>query len=567
MTARLDGILDIGALEQTFAELVRRHESLRTRFVSVDGSPVQVIDPSGSFRLEADDLSDLPDDSRGHAAERRAEEIAHKPFDLERGPLFRVVLLRVSSDAHIVVVVMHHIVSDGWSLGVLLREVGALYAAFVEGRSSPLPELPIQYVDYAIWQRAWLKDEVLARQISYWKEHLRGAPAALHLLTDRVRPPIQNFNGATHEFTISPEVTSALGRLAHTEGSTLFMVVLAAFQVILRTWSGQHDIVVGTPIAGRTRQQTEGLIGLFVNMLALRTDLSGDPSFRVLLGRVKEAALGAYAHQDLPFEKLVEVLQPVRDLSRQPVFQVLLALQNVPRERIDLPGLRLSRLSGEPVTAKLDLSLYLHEVDQGLQGQFEYATDLFDRPTIERLAGCFGGILERIVADPDRPISELPLLSEAERHQLVSEWNATVAHYPEDRCVHNLFAEQAARTPDAVAVVFQDQQLTYGEFDRRANQLAHHLKALGVGPEIAVGLCLERSLEMVVALLGIFKAGGACLPLDPSYPPERLAYMLADTRSPVIVTRGALLDALPTGTIYSADSQSNEKTNPGYQGR
>jgi amino acid adenylation domain-containing protein/natural product biosynthesis luciferase-like monooxygenase protein len=545
-SVRLRGRLDEGALERSFAALVDRHEALRTRFSSIDGTPVQVIDAKGRFELEQIDLSALDAEERAIAVRRHAGEIAGARFDLERGPLFRAVLLRLSGEEHVVVVVMHHIVSDGWwSLGVLIREVGALYAANVEGRPSPLAELSIQYADYALWQREWLQGEVLARQVGYWKDRLRGAPAALDLPSDRARPAVQSFRGAAHGFALSKELSAALAEVARSEGATPFMVLLAAFQILLSRWSGQSNIVVGTPTAGRTHRETEGLIGFFVNMLALRTDLSGEPSFRELLGRVKEVALGAYAHQDLPFEKLVEELQPVRDLSRQPIFQVLLALQNVPQETLELPGLKLSRVPGEDVTAKFDLSLYLQETDQGLRGHFEYATDLFESSTIERLAGHFETLLEGIVSDADSAISALPLLGEAERHRLLREWNATAADYPADQCLHELFAEQARRTPEAVAVVFEDQELTYGELDRRSNQLAHHLRDLGVGPEVVVGLYVERSLEMVIGLLGILKAGGAYLPLDPSYPAERLTYMLEDARSPVLVTQAGLEDVLP----------------------
>jgi amino acid adenylation domain-containing protein len=541
---RLEGGLDVVALDRAFCELVKRHETLRTRFTAVEGTPVQVIEPGRLLRLEVGDLSGLAEDERLAAVRRRSGEMAREPFDLEHGPLFRASLFKLSAEEHVVVVVMHHIISDGWSLGVLIREVGALYGALVAGGRSPLAELSVQYADYTLWQREWLQGEVLEQQVAYWKERLAGAPAALDLPTDRMRPAVQSFRGTGYGFTLSPEIADALARLARSEGATLFMVLLAALQTTLSRWSGQDDIVVGTPIAGRTHRQTEGLIGFFVNMLALRTDLSGDPSFRELLRRVKEVTLEAYAHQDLPFEKLVEVLRPVRDLSRQPIFQVLLALQNVPQERLELPGLRLSRVGGEHVTARFDLSLYVQETEQGLRGHFEYATELFDGSTIERLAGHFERLLGGVMAAPDCRLSELGLLSDAER-LLTAEWNATAAAYPQDKCVHELIAEQAARKPEAVAVVYEDRQLSYTELERRSNQLAHYLKSLGVGPEVIVGLCVERSLEMVVGLLGILKAGGAYLPLDASYPRERLAYMLEDAGVAVLVTQAGLAAALP----------------------
>ena len=361
-----------------------------------------------------------------------------------------------------------------------------------------------------------------------------------------------------------------MNELAPREGATLFMVLLAAYQVLLARWSGQRDIVVGSPIAGRRRKEWEGLIGFFVNTLVLRTDLSGNPSFRELLGRVKEVTLGAYAHQNLPFEKLVAELQPVRDLSRQPVFQVLFALQNVPRETLQLPGLQLSRTGGGRPTAKFDLGLFVQERDGRLEGYFEYATDLFDGSTVARLAGHLKTLLEGIVADPDARISELPLLGEAERHrQIVEEWNETAADYPRDKCLHELFIEQAARTPDAIALVYEDSELSYGELDRRSNQLAHHLRKLGVGPDVIVGLCVERSVEMVVGLLGILKAGGAYVPLDPSYPPERLGYMLADARCAVVVTQAQLVDRLPEhdARVVRIDADWNEIATRSRRGR
>jgi len=515
-----------------------------------------VIDAPGEFRLDVVDLSGLGEEEREAEARRLIREDAARPFDLAAGPLLRAKLLRLGAGEHVALVNMHHIVSDGWSQGVLIREIGALYAANVAGRPSPLAELPIQYADYALWQREWLQGEALARQVEYWKDRLSGAPAALALPTDRPRPAVQSFRGAVLPFGLSAELSSGLVDLSRRSGATLYMVLLAAFSVLLGRYSGQEDIVVGSPIAGRRRAELEGLIGFFVNTLVLRTDLSGAPRFGELVGRVKEAALGAYAHQDLPFEKLVEELQPVRDLSRQPLFQVSFALQNVPQETLELPGLQLSHAGGSAVTSKFDLSLHVFESGDELHGIVEYATDLFDGGTIARLIGHFRTLLEGIVAAPESPISELPLLSAAERHRLLVEWNATAAAYPREKCVHELFAAQAARTPEAVAVVFEDRQLSYGELDRRSNQLAHHLRGLGVGPETVVGLCVERSLEMVVGLLGILKAGGAYLPLDPRYPRERLAYMLADACCLVVVTQAGLTAQLPQheGAVVCLDA-------------
>src|ERR1043165_3777174 len=545
---RLRGGLDVAALERSFVSIVDRHEGLRTRFAVSDGSPIQVIDAAGQLVLQVEDLGGLPEGEREAQARKRAGELAAAPFALDRDRLFRAHLLRLSADEHIAVVVMHHIVSDGWSIGVLIREVGALYAAYSQGGLSPLPELSVQYGDYAIWQRGWLQGAALDQQFLYWRERLAGAPAGRELPTDRLRPAVQSYRGANYNFTLSGELTRSLNELARREGATLFMVLLAAFQVVLSRWSGQSDVVVGSPIAGRTHRELEGLIGFFVNTLALRTDLGGDPSFRALLGRVKETALGAYAHQDVSFEKLVAELQPVRDLSRQPIFQVLFALQNVPQETLELPGLELSRIGAEHATSKFDLSLYMHERGGRLEGWFEYATELFEGATLARMSEHLGVLLGGIVADPAARLSELPLLTASEHQRVVTDWNATYAEYPREKCLHDLFAEQAGRTPDAVAVVFEEQQLSYRELDRRSNQLAHHLRGLGVVPETIGGLCVERSIEMVVGLLGILKAGGAYLPLDPDYPSERLGYMVADAGVRLVVTAGAAASALPAGS-------------------
>jgi amino acid adenylation domain-containing protein len=545
VAVRLQGQLNLDALERAFAALVERHEVLRTRFEVAERGPVQVIQEPGKFLMEVEDLSDLPAAARDEVARERTRSAAERPFDLARGPLFRVSLLKLSATGHVVLVGVHHIISDGWSMGILIREVGILYRAFVQGQPSPLPELPVQYADYAIWQREWLQGEVLDRQLSYWRNRLNGVPAALELPADRPRPAVQSYRGSVHSFALSKELSSGLRELGRREGATLFMVLLAAFKVVLSRWSGQTDVVVGTPIAGRTRRELEGLIGFFVNVLALRTDMSGDPSFCELLRRVKQGTLEAFEHQDIPFEKLVEVLQPVRDLSRQPVFQVLFALQNVPQEQVRLPGLTLRRVDEKSSTSKLDLSLFLQETSSGLDASLEYATDLFDRAMIERLAGHLRILLQEIVTNPDCLVGTLPLLSGAERDRLLHEWNDTASDYPHGQCIHELITEQAARTPDAVALVYEDSELTYGELDLRSNQVAHHLVSLGVGPETVVCLCLERSLEMVVGLLGILKAGAAYLPLDPSYPQDRLLFMQTDAGSSVVMTAGASASAFP----------------------
>ncbi|MDE2471739.1 MAG: AMP-binding protein, partial [Bradyrhizobium sp.] len=461
---RLQGMLDLAALERSFNEVVRRHENLRTHFEMMDGRGVQIIEPPGLFQLNRIDLSDLADHAaRAAEAHRLALQHAERRFDLTLGPLFRATLIRLSASEHLLLINLHHIISDGWSQGVLIQEIGALYSAFVEGRPSPLRELAIQYADYAVWQREWLQGEVLDRQIDYWMGRLSGVLAALALPAVRARPAVQSFLGATEPFALPRELADQLEALSRREGVTLYMALLAAFSLLLSRYSGQDDIVVGSPIAGRPRKELESLTGFFVNMLVMRTDLSGNPTIRELLERAKRTALGAYAHQDLPFEKLVEELQPVRDLSRQPLFQIGLVLQNMPLDELALPGLTLRPMAGEHATTKFDLTLFLHETASGLQGAVEYASELFDRSTVERLIGHFERVLRALVADPGRRVSEVSLLGAAERQQLVTEWNDTAAAYPQERCLHELFAGQAAQAPDAVAVIYQEQRLSYGE--------------------------------------------------------------------------------------------------------
>jgi amino acid adenylation domain-containing protein/non-ribosomal peptide synthase protein (TIGR01720 family) len=544
LALRLTGPLAVLALHASLNEIVRRHEVLRTCFGVRDGQPVQLIAPAQTVPLPLTDLQHLPDSDRTAAAQRHASAEAQRPFDLAQGPLFRAGLLRLSATEHVLLLSMHHSVTDGWSLGVLLRELAVLYPAFCAGRPSPLPPLPLQYADYAVWQRQWLQGDVLERQLAYWKDRLAGLPV-LNLPTDRPRPAAQRFHGAAQQFLLSPRLAEGVQALARHEGITPFMVLLAAFQVLLGRYSGQDDIAVGTPIANRNRAELEGLIGFFVNTLVLRTDVSGNPSFRELLGRVRQAALGAYAHPDLPFEKLVAELQPRRDPSRNPLFQVMFALQNMPLTRLELPGLIVSRVDTEEISSTFDLSLSLRETPQGLAGWCEYDTDLFDGATITRLIGHFQHLLEGIVADPGCCTGDLPLLTSAERHEIVVEWNRTPADYPRDRCLHQLIAEQAARTPDAIAVIGAERQLSYRGLDQQANRFARRLFEMGVRPETRVGVFLERSPDLIVAVLAILKAGGVYLPLDTSYPKERLATLLQDAQSPVLLTTHDLLDKLP----------------------
>jgi amino acid adenylation domain-containing protein len=543
---RLEGRLDPAVLRRTLRELARRHESLRTRFAAPDGEPVQIVADAVDLPLPLVELGGVAPGERAGLVRRLARADAARPFDLGRAPLLRAVLLRLDGEEHVLLLCMHHVVSDGWSMGVFFRELAALYAAFAEGRPSPLAPLPLQPPDFAVWQRAWLAGEVLERQLGYWRAKLAGAPAALELPTDRPRPPVQSFRGAVSGFRLAPATGEALERLARAAGATPFMVLLAAWQALLARRAGVEDVVVGSPIAGRNRRETEGMIGFFVNNLALRGDLSGDPSFAALLGRARETTLEAYAHQDLPFERLVDELNPRRDLSRQPVFQVVFALQNTPPSRASIPGLALRGLPEDSGTTKLDLQLLVAgSPGDGLRGTLQYATDLFDGGTMERMAGHFATLLEGVLAAPDAPLSRVPLLPPTEREALLHAWNDAPRTPPVDACVHELFAAQAARTPDAPALVWDGGSLSYAELDARAEHVAHALRARGVGPESRVAVCTSRGPEMVVAMLAALKAGGAYLPLDPGYPRERLAWMLEDSGARVVLASEGMDGRLP----------------------
>ncbi|HET7113360.1 MAG TPA: amino acid adenylation domain-containing protein, partial [Pyrinomonadaceae bacterium] len=520
------------------------------------GRPVQVVNPTMPLTLTIEGVPGDTAAERAETARLLARQEAELPFDLKRGPLLRVRLLRLDDDEHIALLTMHHIVSDGWSTSVLVNELTALYSAFSEGRPSPLAELPLQYADYAVWQREWLQGETLDTQLGYWREQLRGSPALLELPTDKPRPAVQTYNGATEPWHLAPELSARLRQLSRDEGTTLYMSLLAAFTVLLSRYSNQTDIVIGSDIANRTRKETENLIGFFVNMVLLRSDLADNPTFAELLARVRETALGAYAHQDLPFEKLVDELQPERSLSHSPLFNVVFVLQNMPEGTLQLPGLKLSSEQFDNSFARFDLEFLLWERDGGLNGFLIYNTDLFEASTIRRMLRHFEVLIDGIVADPDRRVTSLPLLMNQETQTLLVEWTNTKTDYPKDDSIQRQFELQAARTPQATAVVFGDQTLTYGELNRRANQLGHHLKSLGVGPEIPVGLCLERSIELVVGILGILKAGGYYLPLDPQYPIERLAFMLEDAAVPVLLTQESLVESLPMhwAQVISLDS-------------
>jgi aspartate racemase len=542
---RLQGDLNLEVLQQALDALVAHHEILRTNYISENGNPIQVITAPQSVELPINDLQQYGEAQQETQLQKLLQQESQRPFNLASDLMLRGCLLQLAPQEHVLLLVMHHIASDGWSMGILWEQLTQLYQAFLAGKPNPLFPLPVQYADYAVWQREWLTGEVLDKQLNYWQQQLAGGNPVLELPTDRPRPPVQTYRGASQSLTLPQNLSEGLQQLCRKEGVTLYMTLLAAFQTLLYRYSRQEDILVGSPIAGRNRAELEGLIGFFVNTLVLRTDLSGNPSFRQLLQRVRSVTLDAYAHQDLPFEKLVEQLQPERSLSYNPLFQVMFALENTPAQAGQLLGLTETPVPLETATAKFDLTLSVIEQKGEIVGCWEYNTDLFEAATIERMTLHFRTLLEGIVTNPEQPISHLPLLTADERQQLLVDWNDTYTEYPQDKCIHQLFEEQVERTPDAVAVVFEEEQLTYQELNNRANQLAHYLQQLGVGPEVLVGICLERSLEMMVALLGILKAGGAYVPLDPAYPAERLAYMVADAKISVLVTQNKWTSQLP----------------------
>ncbi|HET6975220.1 MAG TPA: amino acid adenylation domain-containing protein [Pyrinomonadaceae bacterium] len=542
---RLRGALNSAALARTMNEVVRRHEILRTHYGTIENKPMQFVGLPDDIKLELSDFSELPESERELSMLRLAAEEARRPFDLTRGPLFRACLVRLGPEEHVLVLTVHHIVSDGWSQGVLVREVGTLYKAFSEGEESPLGELPVQYADFARLQRNWLVGDVLDKHLDYWRRQLAGPLPILELPADRPRPEVQSFRGSTLTVHLPPTLSESLNQICRSEGVTLFMLLLAAFKVLLHRYTGQDDIVIGAPIANRNRVEIEGLIGFFVNTLVLRTDLSGDPDFRELLARLRKVTLEAYAHQDMPFELLVEELQPERDLSRNPLFQVMFQLENTPKEELPLPGLTLSPVDVEGVASQFDLSVDVVESEYGLSVTAEYSTDLFEAATMRRLLDRWRVLLEGIAAEPARRLSALPLMDEIERRRVEVEWNETVKPY-QTSCVSELFEARVERSAGAVAIVCDGVCLTFAELNHRANQLAHHLSAAGAGPEVPVAVMLERSTEMVVALLAILKAGGAYVPLDPSYPATRLAFVLDDVQAPLIVTQQSLLEKIPS---------------------
>ncbi|OYD97951.1 non-ribosomal peptide synthetase [Nostoc sp. 'Peltigera membranacea cyanobiont' 210A] len=541
---QLKGQLNITGLEQSFNEIIRRHEALRTTFVSENGEPRQIINSEVSITLPVVNLQNLTPEHREIETKRRAIIQAQRSFNLTSAPLLNVVLLQLAEQEYILLFTIHHIVADGWSAGIIIKELATFYESFCTGKSCELASLPIQYVDFAVWQRTWLQKEVLASQMEYWKQQLSGDLPVLELLIAKPRPKQQTFAGKKQTFVLSPALTNELKALSQKQGITLFMTLLAAFKTLLYRYSGQADILVGSPIANRNRSEIEGLIGFFVNTVVLRTKLEENSSFINLLKQVREITLGAYTHQDLPFELLVEELQLQRSLSHTPVFQVMFALQNMPGDGLKLSGLNLEYLPIENDTARFDLSLSFTDNVEGLVGELEYNSDLFDADNIKSMLRHLTTLLTDIVKHPDKSISELSILTPAEQQQILREWNYTEADYPHV-CVHELFSAQVAKTPDAIAVIAGSQQLTYKELDEKANQLAHYLSSLGVGREVLVGICCDRSLPMIVALLAILKAGGAYIPLDPTFPQERLAYMLQDSQTSVLLTQQHLLPNLP----------------------
>ena len=555
LTIRLTGRLNIDILEQTINAIIQRHESLRTTFPMVEGKPIQKIAPSLKIKLLVVNLKDIPQEQ----IDKQIIEELQKLFDLTQSPLLRCTLFDLGYENYILVNVFHHIIIDGWSKSILFKELSKFYQALLSNSTVDLPELPIQYADFAVWQRQWLQGEILENQLNYWKKQLTGAPPLLELPTDKPRPATANFRGHSISFQINSELTEKLKLLSQKSGVTLFMTLLAALNTLLFRYSGQDDILIGTPTANRNRQEIEPLIGFFVNTLVLRNSLEGNPTFSGLLQQARNVVLEAYANQDVPFEQVVDGLEIERSLSYNPLFQVMFALQNAPLNALKLPNLKAQYLAVENQRIKFDLSLFLEEIETEkgsyLEGFWEYDGDLFTPERITRMVGHFQTLLKGIVANPQQTVGELPLLTESEEQQLLVEWNQTQTSYPDHYCIHQLFEEQVVKTPDAIAVIDGEKSLTYEQLNQKANQLAYYLQNLGVKTEDLVGICIERSVLMIIGLLGILKAGAAYIPLDPNYPSERLAYMLEDSAVSVLLTQENLVDTLPNylGTIFCLD--------------
>ncbi|HEY0078548.1 MAG TPA: amino acid adenylation domain-containing protein [Pyrinomonadaceae bacterium] len=544
--SRIQGSLNVPVMERVINELIKRHEVLRTTLRSVEGLPVQVIAPELKISLAPIDLQHLPVEERYDEALRLTTEDFARPFDLERGPLVRVGLLRLAADDHVLHVNMHHAITDRWSFAVFEKELAVLYQAFGTGQPSPLPELPIQFADYAVWQRERMQSETYRKELAYWKQRLAGAPFVLEFPTDHPRPPIQTFQGARVYVNYPKSLLDSLKELSRREGVTMFMVMMAAYKALLFRYTNQEDILVSTPIGTRIRPETENLVGYLLNLLVVRTDLSGDPTFRELLQRERESVVGAFAHQEIPFGKLVQELKPKQDASRNPIAQAAFLYLDFPEaSAMEFLGLTAYHIDIDNGASRFDITLSMTETSEGFTVSIEYLTDMYERSRMERMARHLEILLEGIVANPDARISELPLLSEEERQQLLSDSNTAQRETASAPLTHELFERQAALRPDAPALAFENETLDYRELNQRANQLARHLRSLGVRAETRVGVLLERSVESVVALLAIFKAGGAYLPLDPQYPGERLAFMLEDSQATVLITHSSLPDALP----------------------
>jgi amino acid adenylation domain-containing protein len=548
-SVEMEGELKSEQLWESLKEIMRRHEALRTTFSSSDGQPVQMIHEEMEISMPMVDLSWVAPVLVGREVERVATQEAQERFDLVKGPLIRGKLLKIGEQKHVLLLSMHHIVSDGWSVGVLIKEAGEIYGAKNEGREARLEMLEIQYADYAVWQREWLTGKVLEEQVGYWKEVLNGAPAVLDIATDRGRPAVTSYQGASHEIQVRKEVKEGLVELSRQHGATLYMTLMGAYKVLLYRYSGQQDIVVGTPIANRNRRELEGLIGFFVNTLVMRTKLEGEESFREVIRREKEAALGAYEHKDVPFEKLVEEIRPERGLSHMPLFQVWFVYHGVSAAAIDLPGLTIRQMKVDRGVAMFDLTLSIEDLPHGLTAVIEYSTDLFDTTTVKRMLAHLNGLLESTVGSPDQPISRLGMLAQQEQQQLLVDWNDMGSEYPRTG-IHHLFERQVETAADSIAVQLDDRQLSYREANKRANQLARYIKGtLGVGQGTLVGMCVDRSVDMIPGLIAILKAGGVYVPLDPSYPEERIAFMLQDSELQVLITQQELLSRLP---VYAA---------------
>lgn len=542
---QISGSLDVEAIAYGLTEIQKRHEILRTSFHPIDGQIYQFISQNLNIPLLFIDFTQLPKTEQEEKIADLLKSEVQQIFKLTEEPLYRLKIFQISQQEYILVLTMHHVISDGWSFDVFFNELSLLHQMYLDKSVGPLSALPIQYPDFTNWQQQLLHSTAYKLQLAYWKKKLGGDIPMLNLPTDRPRPPIQHYQGKQYLFQLPQKLSELLKLLSQQSGVTLYMTLLSVFKILLYRYTNQSDILIGSPISGRNRPEIKGLIGPFFNILAMRTTLDGNQRFKEVLNRVKQVTLEAYAHQDLPYEVLLQELQPERSLSKSPLFQVMFALQKSPTNALSFPNATITRLEIHNGGARFDLVLEMEETLHGISGCFEYDLDLFDTSTIVRMAGHFQTLLEGIVTNPEQRISDLPLLTATEQHQLLVEWNNTQADYPHDVCIHQLFESQVERTPNAIAILFENEQLTYQQLNHRANQLSHYLQKLGVKPEVLVGICLERSPETIVGFLAILKAGGAYVPLDPTYPQERLAFMLDDAQVGVLITQTYLIERLP----------------------